>query len=116
MDASQITGPLVRVVIWFEGSDPNTTDVLLGQSVNINMVFSGSRPIDKFSPIYGLNGGSHTNPNIIDVTEFDKGANLDAYLLEAASKEGFTFGGWYKNVACTEPLPIYDIMVLINEY
>jgi len=108
VDASQVTGPLVRIVIWFEGSDPNTTDILIGQSVNINMIFSGRMPANKYSPIYNLNGGIHTNPRIIDVTEFDSGANSDAYLLTAASKSGFTFGGWYRDALLTEVLPVYD--------
>ena len=99
---------MVKVVIWFEGSDPNTTDALIGQSVNISMIFSGRMPANKYSPIYNLNGGVNSNPKIIDVTEFNKGANSDAYLLTAPTKAGFTFAGWYRDAFYTDVLPIYN--------
>lgn len=111
---------LLRVVIWIEGSDPNTLDDKLADSVSIDMVFEARIPADSYSLITYQNGAGviEDNPEIIAATDFDEdndgdgaGEETTAYYLNAATRDGYTFGGWYSNAALTTAVPTCTVGV-----
>jgi len=111
IDAGEIraTAPTLKVVIWIEGSDSNTTDAKLSHEVTIDMIFQSRMPIDQYSLTTVTNGGSHTNPAIIydsESAETPKFNVSDEYYLAAGTRSGYTFTGWFKDAGLTTQLPV----------
>jgi len=104
----------VKVVIWIEGTDPNTTDARLSESVAINMIFQARTAGDAYSINYNANGGSWSgSPKVlyslseeaiaqgVDIEEVEKFVLADIGTTATLARPGYTFGGFTYNVAGT---------------
>lgn len=64
-------------------------------------VYAGWTPETSVAIRYDANGGAFENGEI-ELTEYGKVGSAFGFTSEAVSQEGYAFGGWYTDKACTQ--------------
>ncbi|MGI6710745.1 MAG: hypothetical protein ACOX4W_04805 [Bacilli bacterium] len=102
--------PTIKVVVWIEGSDPNTDDSRLSHQVSIDMIFQSRMPADTYAITYYTNGGANNAANAPTFTaaQFNESETIggqsytDLRTIGVPTKPGFTFGGWFDDPGMNE--------------
>lgn len=82
----------LKVVIWFEGTDSYCNDAVLGQDVDIRLVFAARVPEGMYTISYYMDGGTNNAINPRSFTELDF-----PFSLFSPTKPGYTFVGWFNS-------------------
>ncbi|MCR4853834.1 MAG: InlB B-repeat-containing protein, partial [Prevotella sp.] len=80
------------------GLDASTTDVTIAKGSTGDRSYTATWTLIPYAITYNLNGGTNADGNPATYT-----VETSTFTLDAPTRTGYTFDGWYSNEGCTEP-------------